>query len=113
VSHECLKLFDNFSWPGNLRQLRNVIERAVLLAEDVILPSHLPSEISKQASAAPGELDSAHSEGDVHSLEEQALRRALKKHSWDKTRAAAELGISLRTLYYWLKRYNIRQTQAN
>jgi transcriptional regulator with PAS, ATPase and Fis domain len=43
----------------------------------------------------------------LEELEETALRRALEKYAGDKTRAAAELGISVRTLYYWLKRYNI------
>lgn len=106
VSEECMDMIVHHPWPGNIRQLRNVLERAILLATDRILPIHMPLEVQR-----PNETVSTNkmvSIGvDLQTLEERALRDALELHQGNKTRAAAELGISLRTLYYWLKRYNI------
>ncbi len=104
VSPECMRIFQEYSWPGNIRQLRNVIERAVLLSNMEIDVENLPSEIlqdARETEEFSGE--SIH----LESLEAQALKQALKKNQGDKTRAAAELGISLRTLYYWIKKYQI------
>lgn len=105
VSPECMRIFQEYSWPGNIRQLRNVIERAVLLSNVEIGVENLPSEILQDA----GEIGPATSGESIHleSLEAQALKQALKRNLGDKTRAAAELGISLRTLYYWIKKYQI------
>lgn len=122
VSAECTRLFLEYYWPGNIRQLRNVIEHAVLLAGNEIQREHLPAEILQEqqqrgpgpaaaaaasSSAAASGAAAAVSSTKLASLEERALREALARNSGDKTRAAADLGISLRTLYYWLKRYNI------
>ena len=105
ASSECMQILRKYSWPGNIRQLRNTIERAVLLSDSVLLPEHLSDDvtgIAKGAAIASEALDNM----PLHALEERALRTALRS-SGDKTRAAAELGISLRTLYYWLKKYKI------
>jgi two-component system response regulator AtoC len=103
-SSECVRIFQEYSWPGNVRQLRNVIERAVLLSNEEIGIQNLSSEILE------GSVDIQPSGKEsilLEALEAQALKQALKKNQGDKTRAAAELGISLRTLYYWLKKYQI------
>jgi two-component system, NtrC family, response regulator AtoC len=103
-SPECVRIFQEYSWPGNVRQLRNVIERAVLLSNEEIGIENLSSEILQGAvDIQPSGKESIL----LEALEAQALKQALKKNQGDKTRAAAELGISLRTLYYWLKKYQI------
>ncbi|MCI0415522.1 sigma-54 dependent transcriptional regulator [bacterium] len=107
VSHECMEMLIRYQWPGNIRQLRNVLERAILLATDRILPIHMPLEVQRHDQQVSSVDRIANVEVDLQTLEERALREALELHQWNKTRAAAELGISLRTLYYWLKRYNI------
>ncbi len=107
VTEECMAMMVNYQWPGNIRQLRNVLERAILLATDRILPIHMPLEVQRpHQQLSPVDRMGA-VEVDLQALEERALRDALDLHQGNKTRAAAELGISLRTLYYWLKRYNI------
>jgi DNA-binding NtrC family response regulator len=102
---EFRKFILHYSWPGNVRQLKNVIERCVLLAKDEIRLEHLPPEIQERID--PESVLPPETMLKLEELEETALRRALEKYAGDKTRAAAELGISVRTLYYWLKRYNI------
>ena len=93
-----------YSWPGNIRQLRNVIERAVLLCNEEIQVDNLPVEILQDTK----DPKSQGKEGVLsEEMEAQALKQALKNNHGDKTRAASELGISLRTLYYWLKKYQI------
>lgn len=107
ISDTAVDKIVKYSWPGNIRELRNCLERALILSDGhSVEPHHLPSEISfaeKQPLIQFFEEQPFHRD----TLEELALRQALKKHGGDKTRAATELGISLRTLYYWLKRYNI------
>jgi two-component system response regulator AtoC len=111
VSEECMEMIRNHPWPGNIRQLRNVLERAILLATDKILPIHMPLEVQRPNEPPPLVNKMGFIEVDLQALEERALRDALELHQGNKTRAAAELGISLRTLYYWLKRYNIARNR--
>jgi two-component system response regulator FlrC len=92
-----------YSWPGNVRELENVMERAAILADDRVEPDHLVLlETRSPASTA------ALSEGlNMRGIERQAIEEALRKHAGNRTHAARELGISLRTLQYRLKEYGI------
>lgn len=104
LSPECSRIFQEYSWPGNIRQLRNVIERAVLLCNEEIQVDNLPVEILQDTK----DPKSQGKEGVLlEEMEAQALKQALKNNNGDKTKAASELGISVRTLYYWLKKYQI------
>ena len=87
-------------WPGNLRELRNVLERATLLCDDVIEARHLPSERMR---AAPVGLDDVRARTDE--LERQAIADALAQTGGDQGRAAALLGVSRRTLTNKLNRH--------
>jgi len=110
VSAECLHILKNYYWHGNIRQLRNVMERGILLASETLEPIHLPEEIARLTAIPLGKKKST--EVNLQTLEERALREALELHQGNKTRAAAELGISLRTLYYWLKRYEMQPPES-
>lgn len=84
-----------YDFPGNVRELRNLIERATLMADgDVLLPEHLPSEV-----LAP--VTSARDEGIVplDIAERRYLEWALARHGNDRRSLARKLGISERTLY--------------
>ena len=88
-------------WPGNVRELANVLERAAILADgDRIDPEHLL--LGTTARAAP---DPPRSLAEV---EEQAIRAALAAEGGNRKRAAARLGIGLRTLYDKIKLYGLR-----
>jgi len=101
LSKEALKLLGSQSWPGNIRELRNVMERAVILAEgNSILPEDLPYEIQKQ------DIDSSNSLS-LTSVEKKHIEKVLQYTKGNKTRAAEYLGIGLTTLYRKMEEYNI------
>ena len=90
------------AWPGNVRELANVLERAAILADtDRIGPEHLLLGTSTSR-AAPQEARS------LAEVEETAIRAALLAEGGNRKRAAARLGIGLRTLYDKIKAYGLR-----
>ncbi len=94
-----------YPWPGNVREMRNVLERALILGrgQPSINIEHLPSEFR----ARPGVGDRRHTPLSLDDLERQHIERTLKHHAGNRTRAAAELGISRATLINKIKRYTI------
>ena len=101
-NHEVVELFLEYEWPGNLREMKNIIKRSVLLAkDDTISMDLLPYEI-EQAAQQENQL-SNYSKAD----EELAIRNALEKTNYNKSKAAKLLDIDRKTLYNKLKLYNI------
>jgi transcriptional regulator with PAS, ATPase and Fis domain len=96
------------SWRGNVRELRNVLERAINLAEgDVLLPEHFTraDEVTRQARPAPEQANVGHHLCDrVAHAEEASILDALHRHSGHRGKTAAELGISVTTLWRRLRR---------
>ncbi len=103
-SEKTITAFKNYNWPGNLRELKNVVKRAVLLSEgDYISSSCLPSEVVS-AKEKPEEQD--------YSLfknknEQEMILDALEKTHGNKSKAAKLLSIDRKTLYNKLKQYGI------
>jgi DNA-binding NtrC family response regulator len=90
----CLQEYD---YPGNIRELRNIIERATLMADgDTLLPEHLPPELAGEASGGMPGVDAV---VPLETAERRYLQWALAHHGGDRRSLAAELGISERTLY--------------
>ncbi|HWZ90958.1 MAG TPA: helix-turn-helix domain-containing protein, partial [Polyangiaceae bacterium] len=90
------------------RELRNVLERAMILADgQAIKPEHLWIE-SRSTPPPPGSLAHGAEEGSLAELEKQVIERALLAVDGNRRLAAAKLGIGLRTLYEKLKRYELR-----
>jgi DNA-binding NtrC family response regulator len=96
-------------WPGNVRELRNVIERAVILAggED-ISADHVIIERGASDDEDDDELQRDPSDFSLETAEREFILRALKETGWQRTRAAALLGITRATLHAKLKRYEIQ-----
>ncbi len=92
-----------YEYPGNVRELRNVIERASLLASDgVIRALHLPAELvspDSHAGAGPGETVARRSRIPRSIFDRESLERALAEHHGNRRAVAEALGISERTLY--------------
>ncbi len=115
ISMAALDAMLAYSWPGNIRELRNTIERAVTLCRhEVVDVADLPDTIRKaaagagrevpaaRAGAARNELDSARQHGERH-----RILLALTQHGNNRTRAAKELGISRVALYKKLRKFGL------
>ena len=105
LSSEVLERLLSYPWPGNVREMRNVLERALILGrgQPAVSVEHLPGEFR----ARPGLGDRRHTPLSLEDLERQHIERTLKHHTGNRTRAAIELGISRATLINKIKRYNI------
>jgi len=98
ISPEVMNLFHRFPWPGNIRQLRNVIERATVLARGkVITVQELSDELRNFAEGVRPEPRGA--VRPLRELEEEAIRAALFEYRGNKSKVATMLGISRKALY--------------
>jgi two-component system, NtrC family, response regulator AtoC len=111
LSAEVLDLFRRYRWPGNIRELRNVIERAVLLcAGDVIGVAHIPYDkmaTRLEAHPRPGATRTLPPQGSSTSPEERRILDALAESAGNQTKAARLLGISRRTLINRLDQFQV------
>lgn len=102
VASELMKYLKEYEWPGNVRQLRNVIENMLVMGDEKILtlrnlPKYLSGNpLSEQHHSSKGNLN-------LQDLEKEAILSALKKSFGNRTHAAHTLGISVRTLQRKLK----------
>jgi two-component system response regulator HydG len=108
VSPQVLAIFSNYDWPGNLRELKNVIKRAVLLTpgsqiELQVLPDEMVNEISEQPAKNVG--------SDLKAIQElnerELIEKTLKEVKYNKTKAARLLNIDRKTLYNKLDKYKL------
>ena len=107
VSREAMRLLRFYAWPGNIRQLRNLMERLVVTVKDIVLqPEHLPEEI--QASQEDVRTMVVTLGTSLEQIERDVIRRTLAEVTNHREKAAKLLGISLRALQYKIKEYGIR-----
>jgi transcriptional regulator with PAS, ATPase and Fis domain len=96
VSDDAMDCLGHYPFPGNVRELRNIIERAVIMCDgNTILSNHLPERVRVDSPSGP-------TEGRIrrlHDVEADYLRFALRQHSGDRRSLARKLGISERALY--------------
>ncbi|WP_105101914.1 sigma-54-dependent transcriptional regulator [Microbulbifer pacificus] len=137
ASQEAIVALQTYGFPGNLRELENILERAVTLGEsstlyarDLLLPEtsptpsvqepenptlryaplHSPSAMEDQGANYPGQFDASDFEtldDFLQSIEREAIESALNETGWNRTAAAEKLGISFRSLRYRLKKLNM------
>ncbi len=108
VSRDTMRLLRLYAWPGNIRQLRNLIERLVVTVRDhTIQPQHLPEEI--QASKEDIRTMVVTLGSSMEDIEKEVIRRTLAEVTNHREKAAKLLGISLRALQYKIKEYGIRE----
>jgi DNA-binding NtrC family response regulator len=100
-SSESLKLLSEYSWPGNIRELQNVVHHVLLLSRnDLVEPADLPGDLSGRAPSASTRLDD---------LEREHILRVLQRAGGDRNKAAATLGIHPRTLLRKLADYGMEK----
>jgi two-component system response regulator HydG len=111
VAEEVFNVLHRHPWPGNVRQLRNAAERAVVMADgEILLPQHLPLDIlnppeAAQSSGAPGPAEPPLVT--LEEMEKRMIRRALRETSNNVTVAAERLGIHRNTLRRKITDYGI------
>jgi DNA-binding NtrC family response regulator len=120
VSPEAMEALKSYDWPGNVRQLRNCLERAVLLCDHgVITLKEFPPEVVHKIqptahyptyeSQKEGFTTSQPTTFALRELEKRQILRALERTGWHRGKTAKLLGISPSTLYRRLKEYNLER----
>jgi len=104
------QMLTDYSWPGNIRELKNVIERAIILGgEDTLMLEHLPLEIVAQSAApAPGQstVFQLPPEGvDIEEVEKELIRQALEVSDGNQSKAAKKLSLGIDAFRYRMKKF--------
>ena len=109
VDTEALGVLKGFRWPGNVRQLRNVIERALIVtAGPLIGVADLPGDLKR--GGVGNDVLEIKLGASLDEVERNLIKRTVAFAGGNKSRAAEILGISLKTLYNRLERYQSRDT---
>jgi len=120
ISVETMEIFLNYAWPGNIRELENVIQRSLVLEKEAVLTKEsLPLYLRKNAGPASAEIEaspdssppplSAIIKATVEKVEKKVLSEYLRKFGGNKTKVAAVLGLSRRALYNKLRKYHLEK----
>lgn len=101
------EVLEQYSWPGNIRELQNICERIQILAEsNVIKDTDLPEQLKKSTAGKEFNIFSDYEPSvSIHDLEKQYILRSLEYFSGNKTECANALGITIKTLYNKLHEY--------
>jgi DNA-binding NtrC family response regulator len=108
VTDKALETLMAYNWPGNIRELENYIERAIVICQDNhITDTHLPLDILSNESRGPQNNNSIQVGTTVREVEKQLILKTLEAHNGNRTTAADILGISARTLRNKLHEYGL------
>jgi two-component system response regulator PilR (NtrC family) len=109
LSSAALKKLKTYDYPGNIRELENILERSVTLLEGPeLLPDDLHLPENHQAKADPANESTDRPLGDkMEQVEREAIVKALEETRWNRTAAAKKLGMTLRSLRYRLEKFGI------
>ncbi len=106
IEKDVLEILKSYTFPGNVRELRNIIERSVLSCRDSkISTKHLPDSITNAFQS--GDINQTKPELDLTVNEQELIQKALKKTGGNQVQAAKLLNISRNTLRYRIKKFNI------
>jgi DNA-binding NtrC family response regulator len=111
LTPETKKLMNDYSWPGNVRQLESAIERAILLSEgDLITVEDLPTEVRQEVGPASDGTFKLPAEGiNFEDVERNLITQAMEQTDYNITKAAKLLGLTFRTLQYRLEKFGIKK----
>ncbi len=107
ITKEGLGLLMKYDWPGNIRELENVIERLSILCKDkVIKPEYVLQNIKKEPKEEPSIFIP---DKPLEEIEKQYIYEVLKENNWNKSKSAKILGVERRTLYNKIEKYNLKK----
>ncbi len=107
-----LPVLRSYAWPGNIRELRNIMERLVLEGWEEIGPDHLPERLRRGREDDGGPAKPQPADGlDLAARERQLIRDALVRCGWNQSQAARCLGITRNTLRYRIRKHGIRREE--
>jgi DNA-binding NtrC family response regulator len=105
LSKAVINLFETYSWPGNIRELQHVVERAVIMCDGTEIGS---SDIQlSSAKSAEQTTASAPDNIDLETMERNLVKRAIDKHQGNISKAAAELGLTRAALYRRMEKFGL------
>jgi DNA-binding NtrC family response regulator len=112
LSSEASQVLEEYDFTGNVRELEHIIERAIIFAEgDSIYPEdlNLPNTVAYKSIAGRGSVDIPSEILSMEDLERWHIAKVLDANRWDRTVTANQLGISPKTLYTKIKKYELKQ----
>ncbi len=130
LTSELLDFLIDYPWPGNVREMQNMVERMIILAEgDRLTLGDLPPNVLVRRSSAAGGAMLVHDEAAIappvaeapliirgrkslQQLEKEEVEAALRRHGWVQVRAARELGLTQRQIGYRIKKYGLSRLDA-
>ncbi len=102
IEQAAVSSLNAYAWPGNIRELQNVMERAVILAQDMVRSAHLPAQLLQtEVSEKPEGREM------LKSIEREMIAKVLERNGGNRRLAAEDLNISLRALQYKLKEFGL------
>jgi DNA-binding NtrC family response regulator len=119
IDEDAMQLLVSYPWPGNVRELRNAIERAVVIAQgDRISIEDLPERVREaepttqvtQVETEPVREGEINLKAEMQRHEAELILKALRQSDWDRKKAAALLGLPVRTLAHKMQSHGIRKT---
>ena len=115
IDSQALAALQNYTWPGNVRQLQNIIERAVLLGKhDLIMPEDLPNDISGGMPILDlADLVNKRLKEALTDPERQIILEVLELHDWNRNATAEALGINRTTLYKKMKKLGLEEQKTS
>ncbi|MEW6501537.1 MAG: nif-specific transcriptional activator NifA [Thermodesulfobacteriota bacterium] len=122
LSRAVLRFFEGYDWPGNVREMQNLMERLVIMADQGwveidSLPSYMlegpvgrrPAVVAEPAPAPPARSAAGGGKRSLHDMERDEIRASLERHGWIQARAARELGLTQRQIGYKMKKYGLER----
>jgi PAS domain S-box-containing protein len=102
ISDEVMNILMDYDYPGNIRELENIIEHAFVLCKEAYVDrEHLPQQLRGENAGMPSKMT-------LSEMERIYIISALEKNTWSKSKAAADLGIDASTLWRKMKKYKIK-----
>ncbi|RMF62070.1 MAG: sigma-54-dependent Fis family transcriptional regulator, partial [Calditrichaeota bacterium] len=113
VSAEAMQALRNYDWPGNIRELKNMVERLMIMcAAEVIDVADLPGHIQTPVAQIPLRMEAGMTLKEVReSVEREYIRNTLKSNNWNISQAAKALDIDRTNLHKKIKYYGLTETE--